>query len=91
MNKRFSIDFQTTQPGGKPDPLAQQKVQEALTKAQIVLCGSFSLRQHAMDRTAEKFDTVIVDDANLVNETDCLSALRHGCQRAILIGNSDFD
>jgi len=62
-----------------------------LNKAHIVLCGSFSLRQHAMDRTASRFDTVIIDDANLVNETDCLAALRHGCERAILIGNSDFD
>jgi superfamily I DNA and/or RNA helicase len=44
-----------------------------------------------MDRTASRFDTVIIDDANLVNETDCLAALRHGCERAILIGNSDFD
>ena len=44
-----------------------------------------------MDRTAEVFDTVIIDDANLVNETDCLAALKHGCERAILIGSEDFD
>jgi hypothetical protein len=37
------------------------------------------------------FDTVIFDDANLVNETDCLSALRHGCTRAILFGNPELD
>ena len=44
-----------------------------------------------MDRTQVVFDTVIIDDANLVNETDCLSALRHGCIRAILFGNPDLD
>jgi hypothetical protein len=44
-----------------------------------------------MDRTASIFDTVIIDDANLVNETDCLAGLKHGAERAILLGNSDFD
>lgn len=44
-----------------------------------------------MDRTKEVFDTVIIDDAHLVNEADCLAALRHGAERAVLIGNPDFD
>ena len=35
------------------------------------------------------FDTVIIDDASMVTETDAIwAALRYGCQRLILLGNS---
>jgi len=36
------------------------------------------------------FDTVIIDDANLVKEIDALSALKHGCKRLIMVGNLDL-
>ena len=37
----------------------------------------------------EKFDTVLVDDANLVDEIELIqAALRFGCRRLLLFGNS---
>ena len=37
----------------------------------------------------ERLDTIIVDDANLISEIDLVQgALRYGCTRLILIGNS---
>jgi hypothetical protein len=42
-----------------------------------------------MEKCLHQFDTVIFDDASLINETDCLSALRHGAERAILLANPD--
>lgn len=37
------------------------------------------------------FDTVIVDDSNMIGEIDLIQgALRFGCQRLILLGNQDL-
>jgi superfamily I DNA and/or RNA helicase len=33
------------------------------------------------------YDTVIIDDASMVSEADTVTALKHGCQRAVLLGN----
>lgn len=39
----------------------------------------------------EKFDTVIVDDANLIHEIEIVQgALRFGCQRLLLLGNKSL-
>ena len=56
-----------------------------------MLTGTSSLRQHALEKCLHSFDTVIIDDANLVNEADCLSALRHGAIRLIILGNPAID
>ena len=40
-----------------------------------------------MERTLTKYDTVIVDDASIINEFDILQALKRGAIRLILIGN----
>ena len=58
--------------------------------AKILLTPTFSLRQHCLEKTPLLFDTVIFDDASMINETDCLSALSHGANRAILLGNRDL-
>lgn len=58
-----------------------------MENAKILVAGTFSLRQHALEKSPLLFDTVIFDDASLMNETDCLSALSHGANRAIFLGN----
>ena len=58
-----------------------------MEQAKILVTATFSLRQHALEKTALLFDTVLFDDASLINETDCLAALSHGANRAILLGN----
>jgi len=55
--------------------------------AKILVTATFSLRQHALEKTPLLFDTVIFDDASMINETDCLAALSHGANRAIFMGN----
>jgi len=30
---------------------------------------------------------VIIDDASMISEAETISSLKHGCQRAILLGN----
>ena len=67
------------------------KVQETIKEAHIIITGSDSLKQHSLEKTHHIFDTVIVDDASLINEADCLAALRHGAVRLILLGNSVID
>lgn len=52
---------------------------------------TFSLRQHCLEKSPLLFDTVIFDDASMINETDCLAALSHGANRAILLGNRKID
>ena len=58
-----------------------------MAAAKIMVTGTFSLRQHALEKSPLIFDTVIFDDASLINETDCLAALSHGANRAIFLGN----
>ena len=53
----------------------------------MVISATFSLHSHALEKSMLNFDTVIIDDASMVSETECLAALRHGALRAILIGN----
>ena len=52
-----------------------------------MVTATSSLRQHALEKCPHKFDTLIVDDASLVTESDCLAAMRHGAIRLILLGN----
>jgi hypothetical protein len=39
------------------------------------------------ERSGLKFDTVIIDDASLMTESDVLQALRFGAVRLIMFGN----
>jgi hypothetical protein len=49
------------------------------------------LDKYLQQNPLDAFDTVIVDDANMVGEVDLIQgALRYGCQRLILIGNQDL-
>ena len=82
LNKKYAIE--TTK---KNDAAAYTMVQARIEQAKILVTGAFSLRQHALEKSALLFDTVIFDDASLINETDCLSALSHGANRAIFLGN----
>jgi hypothetical protein len=34
-----------------------------------------------------KWDTVIIDDANLLSESDVLQTIKHGAYRLVLVGN----
>jgi len=40
------------------------------------------------EKIKSKFDTVIIDDANLITESDVLQTLKYGAQRLVLFGNS---
>jgi hypothetical protein len=47
------------------------------------------LDKFVLNNPDEQFDTVIVDDANLVDEVELIqAALRFGCKRLLLFGNS---
>ena len=61
-----------------------------MQSAKILVTATFSLRQHALEKSPLTFDTVIFDDASMINETDCLAALSHGANRAIFLGNSSL-
>ena len=71
----------------KNDPEAYERVQTRMEQAKILVTPTFSLRQHCLEKSPLLFDTVIFDDASMVNETDCLAALSHGANRAIFLGN----
>ena len=58
-----------------------------IRKAQLVFSAVHSLTSLALEKTIAKFDTIIVDDANLVNEIDILQALKHSGVRLIMLGN----
>lgn len=50
------------------------------------------LDKYQLQNPNDTFDTVIVDDANMIGEIDLIQgALRYGCQRLILIGNQDLN
>ena len=87
LNKKFALEIPKT----KDNPEAAIKVQERIKSAQIVITGADSLKQHSLEKSPHIFDTVIIDDASLINEADCLAALRHGAVRMILFGNSAID
>lgn len=38
-----------------------------------------------------KFDTVIIDDASLMPESDILQTLKHGARRLVLLGNCNIE
>ena len=86
LNTKYALDVPIRNDGTSFD-----KVQGQIEKAQILISATFSLRQHILEKSPHQFDTVIFDDAGLINETDCLAALRHGANRAILIGNREID
>lgn len=51
-----------------------------------ILDKYFMLSQNSL------FDTVIIDDASLLQESEVIQgALRYGCLRLILLGNKDLD
>ncbi len=66
---------------------AQIKIQKVLQEAQIVVCASFSLHSNSLEKSQILYDTVIIDDASMISEADTVSALKHGCLRAVLLGN----
>lgn len=51
------------------------------------MSATFSLHSNSLEKSLHEFDTVIIDDASMVSEADTITSLRHGCQRAILMGN----
>ncbi len=81
IEKKFGINV------NPKDDNAQVKVQAVLEKAKIVVSASFSLHSNSLERSNLIYDTVIIDDANMVSEADTITALKHGCQRAIFLGN----
>lgn len=81
IEKKFGINV------NPKDQNASIKVQAVLEKAQIVVCASFSLHSNSLERSHLSYDTVIIDDASMVSEADTITALKHGCQRAIFLGN----
>ena len=87
LNKKFALEIPKT----RDNPEAAIKIQDTIKASQIVITGADSLKQHALEKTPYVFDTVIIDDASLINEADCLAALRHGAVRLILLGNSAID
>ena len=42
------------------------------------------------EKTEHLFDTVIMDDASIVSEVNCLQSFKKGCLRAILLGNAQL-
>jgi superfamily I DNA and/or RNA helicase len=82
LNRKYALEATK-----KNDAIAYTRVQDRMDRAKILVTGTFSLRQHALEKSPLLFDTVIFDDASLINETDCLSALSHGANRAIFLGN----
>lgn len=85
LDKKFAIDFIKSK-----DHEAQAKAQALLEQAEIVVAAAFSLHSSHLERSPFVYDTVVIDDASMVTEADTLTALKHGCQRAILIGNPDL-
>ena len=83
LNDRFALES-----AKKNDVEANERVQARMEQAIILVTGTFSLRQHALEKSPLVYDTVIFDDASLINETDCLAAMSHGAIRAIFLGNS---
>ena len=82
LNTKYSLEATR-----KNDAAAYERVQARMAAAKILVTATFSLRQHALEKSPLLFDTVIFDDASLINETDCLAALSHGANRAIFLGN----
>ena len=87
LNQKYALEVLKE----KDDPQAAEKVQAKLEEAQVIITAVSSLRQNSLERSLHTFDTVIIDDASLVNEADCLAALRHGASRLIMLGNSILD
>ena len=56
-----------------------------------MVSATFSLHSNSIERSLHEFDTVIIDDANMISEADTITSLRHGCLRAIMLGNPKFD
>lgn len=49
------------------------------------------LSSQVFERSNCKFDTVIIDDASLVSESDALQTLKYGALRLYLFGNSQIE
>jgi hypothetical protein len=62
-----------------------------LNQSQIIFVASFSLSSILLDKRLVKIDTVIVDDASLLNEIDVLQAMKNGGLRLLLLGNKDIE
>ena len=82
LNEKYALEATK-----KNDAAAYERVQNRIQHAKILITPTFSLRQHCLEKSPLLFDTVIFDDASMINETDCLAALSHGANRAIFLGN----
>ena len=49
------------------------------------------LSSMVFDRSTAKFDTVILDDASVMSESDVLQTLKHGALRLVILGNSQIE
>ncbi|CDW81163.1 UNKNOWN [Stylonychia lemnae] len=89
LNKKFSIEYLSgaNMKKTQKDEALDQVKEDLLRQSQVVLMAIHSLNQQMIERTITKQDTVIVDDASIINEMDILQALKRGAIRLILIGN----
>ena len=81
LDKKYGIHIKPTEKD------AQIRIQDILEKAKIVVSASFSLHSNSLERSQHVYDTVIIDDASMVSEADVVTSLKHGCTRAIMVGN----
>ncbi|TNV82488.1 hypothetical protein FGO68_gene10529 [Halteria grandinella] len=92
LNKKYSIDHLS---GAIHQKEHTEKVDQAkyalLESAQIVFLSFQQLSSILFDRSGVKFDTVLIDDASLITESDVLQTLKYGAHRLILLGNTKIE
>lgn len=74
LNKKFSLDSLSgsTNKAHIKDTTVDLLREDLIKSASIVFCSSHSLGTHILERQIVKFDTVIADDASLLNEVEVL-------------------
>ena len=68
----------------------QAQVQTKIGKAHVIVTAAFSLHSNAIEKCPHQFDTVLVDDASMISESDVISSLRKEAKRLVLYFNSEM-
>lgn len=85
LNKLFTLNI------SRDADNSSQLIQQHIAEASIVVAAQFSLHSNQLLNTRHIFDTVLIDDANMISEADVITSLCHGTKRAILFYNKLMD